>query len=997
MVQRTCPCGLSGLICLILIALSSNAAAQQFDPQYRFRTRSTEHFVIYFHQGEDRLAARLAGIAEATWEALSQQFGTPLPARTHVVLVDQAELSNGYATPLPRNTIALYAVWPSGSDLLRADDWLKVVFTHEFTHIVHLDRSEGWARVVRGIFGRAPLAFPNMFLPTWQTEGLATYEESVVTGEGRLHAGNFRAIVDEAARGRRLEPLDRVNGGLTDWPGGLAPYAYGLGFHAYLAERYGAGKFAALSTRTARSLPYFSSPGFRAVYGKSLGELWREYQDSVSRATVAASTGTTTQLTHHRFVASGPRFAPRACASCPLDLYYSIRNADEFPALYRLRLDGSAPTRVTTRFLGSTIGPGREQVYFDQLEIRRNAGLYGDLYALSRATGEVNRLTSDARIADPDLSPDGKTLVAVRNSPGQRDLVLVRLDRPETAPVVTTLLAAADTQFNAPRWSPDGRSVGVERHQLGGQIDIVIVDVSSRTARVVSSSSGMRWATPTWRRDGRALVAAGAIGDGPFNLFEIEVETGRRRQLTRTTGGATWPEVSPDGHSIVYVGYTVEGSDLFEMRYPVQASEESARGPREDSESSSAGARASGGGAPRAQINDDSVGGPRESEPVDGRRNSGFSQGPTSFPNYSPWATFAPTSWSPIVETAPDELRVGGSVAAGDVLGYHSAAVSVTGTVSRPQGVAPDTGSIVDWMTAYNYSRYRPLIFASASRETSFFDGAPSEEGLAVTATRREQKTEAGILFRVSHARTTGTVTSSFARAIDTEILPDGERSTNRSSARASGSFTTARSYDNSVSFERGAAIGATATLVRAAFGATGSATTVTGDSRVYLPGLAAHHVLAIRLAGAASTGDRSVGRTFLLGGGDSNVDLTSFDSNAVSLLRGFATNTFAGTHVALLNADYRFPLARVERGIGTWPAFFHTAHAAVAMDIGHAWTDRFARSDLKRSVAAELSCDFVAGYNVRLTATVGAAYGHDGSHAATGGARIYARINRAF
>ena len=37
--------------------------------------------------------------------------------------------------------------------------------------------------------------FPNLFLPKWQIEGLATYEESVLTGEGRLHAGDFRAIV----------------------------------------------------------------------------------------------------------------------------------------------------------------------------------------------------------------------------------------------------------------------------------------------------------------------------------------------------------------------------------------------------------------------------------------------------------------------------------------------------------------------------------------------------------------------------------------------------------------------------------------------------------------------------------------------------------------------------------------------------------------------------------------------------------------------------------
>jgi hypothetical protein len=228
-------------------------------------------------------------------------------------------------------------------------------------------------------------------------------------------------------------------------------------------------------------------------------------------------------------------------------------------------------------------------------------------------------------------------------------------------------------------------------------------------------------------------------------------------------------------------------------------------------------------------------------------------------------------------------------------------------------------------------------------------------------------------------------VTSSFARAIDTEILPDGERSTNRSSARASGSFTTARSYDNSISFERGAAIGATATLVRAAFGATGSATAVTGDSRVYLPGLAAHHVLAIRLAGAASmvTG----GRRFPAGRRRLECRPDQFDSK-VSLL-GDSTNTFAGTHVAPTPTTAFRWLAWALAGRP------FTAHFAVAMDIS---ADRPLRAKRPSALLPfELSCDFVAGYNVRLTATVGAAYGHDGSHAAPGGARIYARINRAF
>ena len=58
------------------------------------------------------------------------------------------------------------------------------------------------------VFGRAPIAFPNLFLPTWQIEGLATYAESAITGEGRLHAGEFRAITEEAARQLKIDPAE---------------------------------------------------------------------------------------------------------------------------------------------------------------------------------------------------------------------------------------------------------------------------------------------------------------------------------------------------------------------------------------------------------------------------------------------------------------------------------------------------------------------------------------------------------------------------------------------------------------------------------------------------------------------------------------------------------------------------------------------------------------------------------------------------------------------
>src|SRR4051812_42162925 len=315
------------LTLLLLIAGPVTHASGLFDPALRFRVITTAHFVVYFHQGEERMAERLAAIAEDVWQSAGDALRRRGPGRTHVILADQSELANGWATPLPFNTIMVTAAAPAGSEFIgRTDDWLRLVFTHEFTHIVHLDRSEGWARPVRWVFGRLPLAFPNLFLPVWQIEGLAAWQESALTGEGRLHAGDFRAIEREAAAHGVVEPLDRVNGGLTDWPGGSGPYAYGLGFHQYLVERFGADQLATLADQTARSIPFTGSRAFKQVFNEPLGSLWKDYARSLSNPPNPENPPNPVQrLTHHGFTVLGPRFVSPRCTGCAAEIVYSVR------------------------------------------------------------------------------------------------------------------------------------------------------------------------------------------------------------------------------------------------------------------------------------------------------------------------------------------------------------------------------------------------------------------------------------------------------------------------------------------------------------------------------------------------------------------------------------------------------------------------------------------------------------------------------------------------
>src|SRR5581483_5158733 len=51
------------------------------------------------------------------------------------------------------------------------------------------------------------------------------------------------------------------------------------------------------------------------------------------------------------------------------------------------------------------------------------------------------------------------------------------------------------------------------------------------------------------------------------NIYAYEVATGRLRQVTNVLTGAYMPEVSPDGRTLVYVGYTSLGFDLFSMPF----------------------------------------------------------------------------------------------------------------------------------------------------------------------------------------------------------------------------------------------------------------------------------------------------------------------------------------------------------------------------------------------------------------------------------------------
>jgi dipeptidyl aminopeptidase/acylaminoacyl peptidase len=983
------------------------AGASRYDSALRFQTLLTPHFALHFHQGEESLALRLSLICEDEHARLVPRLGHAPRARTHVVLVDQNDDSNGWTTPLPYNLIELTAAPPGGVELIgNTDDWLRLVFRHEYTHVLHLDLARGWAHAIRDVFGRTPFAFPNLFLPEWQIEGLATFEESL-DGQGRMHAGDFRTIVSQAARYNRLEPLDRVNGGLVAWPDGTGWYAYGALFDEYLAHRFGPAALGALSARTAGRLPYLASGAFRDVFGASLGTLWRDFEaDLQRRAGVPTRALAPRQLTNTAYLTGAPRFDRDGT------VLFTVRDAHRFPSVERLSRDGLRATRLATRVGGDQLAVAAQAIYFDQLEYVRSTGLVSDLYRLDRASGRVRRLTYGARLTQPDVSSDGRWLAAIHTQGGTRSLAVFERSHLDGAtrgslPQPLFRLREAGTVMATPRWSPIEPRIALERRRLNGPSELIVVDVPAGAVHVVATSPRGRNVTPAWTPDGRSLVFASDRDGGPFNLYRATLSadattTGVTR-LTELDGGAHSPDVSADGRSVLFVGYRTNGYDVFMLTLPgsaVAAASPGAVGDPTHVVSSEALSATVGPRTTTMEGRRRTTTISHDAEPL-GKQISGVSEPIPQVPGavpYRPWSSLWPRAWLPIITASNDEVRLGASAAGADALAYHGWAASASWSVARRPELDPvSPGRRPDVTVLYEYSRWRPTLYADASDETTPFLLPSTGTDPAVPVAIRNRAIEAGVALPFRRVRRAHALFSAYRFERSRIEVADRAQTLDRGALRAGWTFDSSKRYGYSISPESGIESGFVLEAVRAALGGHGNATLLKGDLRAFIPLGPRHAVLAVRATAADSRGDENTRRVLRLGGPDANPSVISFDEDASSLLRGFPSNAFLGTAIALGNIEYRVPIAWIERGVGTWPVFLRSAHGSLFVDAGNAWTGRVRAADTKTSSGFEIGADVVAGYVLPLTLTAGLAWGHDPAGRFPDSRQIYGRLGYGF
>ncbi len=925
-----------------------HVAGQAPDPRLVWHTLYTEHFSITYHDPLAPIAQHLAVSAERANTRVSRALGYRASERTLLLLTDDTDDANGVANVLPRNEIHLYATAPDDlSEIGDYDDWIATLVTHEHTHILHLDQIGGVAAILNVLLGKS--VAPNTVQPRWFIEGIATYEESAQTSGGRGRSSLFDMMLRMDVLEDRWLSIDDISNDPVRWPHGDIRYLYGSRFLTFIAERYGPQALARIGHDYGRqTFPYGLNRVAKHATGFTFIELYEQFHEAMRERYGALRDAVVQQgriegraLTAHSDIARTPRYASDG------KLVFYRDDGHTFGGLYTL--DGTLVTRSSGQAVAAPHPDGRSVIYSQVAPYRDIYGFH-DLFRFDQATGESERLTTGMRASQPDVSPDGRSVVFVTQKNGSSQLELAELAN--IAGTRHALLGAAPyQQAFTPRFSPDGATLVASVWRTGGYRDIVLVDRTTGAVRELTHDRAQDTG-PTFSPDG-SRVYFSSDRSGVSNIYAFELATGSTSQITNVIAGAYQPVISPDGKTLVYVGYESHGYGLHEL--PL------------------------GGLTPRV------------AEPYhDTRPSADAAPEPAALPvhDYEPLQTILPRNYQLELRNGALGYDLGIHIAGNDIAGFHHYKLFVSANLERG-----------DPSVSLSYSYGRSLLYPSirvfheiAARSDLVVGGKPRRwfaENVGVSA---------GVTYRFASILRSQSIDFDYSFVDVRRARPFGgvldpndppprlPRLGYLPSAGVGYRYSDVAGDEYGISPSSGRNLGMRVDASDPIMGRSIHSATLRLSAKQFLRmPWGSQHVLAASYGGGFAGGDPGRIGVFSIGGFARGTGLPSIYDLAVfgslpslggEALRGYPEGHRSGTQYHLLQVEYRFPLFDPEWGPYTLPFYLRRVFADVFADAGDAFSEPIKPKDVLVGVGGELFTNFEISYRITFDVRIGVARG---------------------
>jgi len=555
------------IVYLVLTCSFIFAEVDYNHPELNWQSFETDHFRIHFHDETEMTAREAATVAEVIYPHITSFYEFEPKDKTHLILIDPDDYSNGAAYYYD-NKIMIWAS-PLDFELRGSHRWLQNVITHEFAHIVSLQKSMKVGTKIPGAYlqlmnyedEKRPdvlYGYPNTLIsypipgtvvPPWLAEGIAQYMYENADWD---HWDTHRdMILRDRAIHDNLLTFPEMNTFGKKGIGNESTYNAGFALSTYIANEYGTESLKGIMEELSLPRQFSVNNAILNVLGVSGEDVYQDFKQAVEARykrlvvpiDVLPVKGKTVQSdgTANLY----PKWHPNKNGYA----YVSNKQNDHFGQtdLFYFDMDTHEDKKIKSGVYSAPSWHSNGKIIYYSKKSKfpnKYGSKYYDIYSYDFETEKEDRLTIDARAFNPVFIEMDSSIAYLATFDGGQDIYILDLESYESKKVTNFRDRPMISHLN---YSQSSHSLffDITFHHFR---DIYEYDMKDES--INKKQDHNLYDERNMASNNAGLQIFSQDKSGIFNLFMINPYDTTEGYITNVTGGAFMPDISFNGKVI---------------------------------------------------------------------------------------------------------------------------------------------------------------------------------------------------------------------------------------------------------------------------------------------------------------------------------------------------------------------------------------------------------------------------------------------------------------
>lgn len=526
-------------------------------PELNWQVAETEHFLIMYPERIEGIQNQASAVAEATYEALSQNLQVEFTDKIRIYLSDEDEVNNGFAVPFKQPYTDIWVGLNDYSEIWTGQEkWLRKVIAHELAHIFHFE-------AVKSPIGLLQFAFANPF-PSFWTEGLAQYE----TEDWDSQRGDRwlrKAVFDDELN---------FNSGRSKDDGKLR-YAFGNAQLRYFTEKYGDSTLVQLLDHRDKALGLFEYHDFDNAFKEVIDGGYPAFIDDWRKHVNVYYNTLAGQMERVDSLGADPMYFPgqflydaSVSHNDSLIAILSLTSmARPVKRLFILQNDSIQTVKqISEGSINSDLSWSKDgkRLYYSRMVRGKHSSLINDIFSYDLNSGKEKQLSFNRKAKYPTTTGNENEIAYIVNEHGTGNLFVLNLKTGKESRITHY---SGDVQLLWPLWVETQNQWLVHRFAKDGSRNLVLINPDNRQETAIDSSgtdNRKALLSPTGNK-----IAYISLRDQVPNIFMYDFATQSESRFTNLfTGGEVFGWVADydstgEEHLLVGASENRSEDDLF--------------------------------------------------------------------------------------------------------------------------------------------------------------------------------------------------------------------------------------------------------------------------------------------------------------------------------------------------------------------------------------------------------------------------------------------------